>query len=173
MVKRTTDAVDNGGTIPILEGPGNWIAWHESIQDHAIAERYWNLTSGNEELLTKPVRPTRPSYNEASYKVHAGEDTAVAEVKKIAWMEAKDEYEAKVDDFERADKNFEKQDALEAAARSFLLDHVTPALRGITGSEKTSHEVYEVLKGLCGLPKEQGIVEMFRNLQAAKGTGNR
>lgn len=136
--------------VEILLGPGNYTRWLRDFKLAAICKDVLSLIApfsiaeaNREEILTKPVRPTKPDLSPAKYT--EGETAAKLEL----FCTDNDIYQLDIMEYMLDLEMFQKQQKRLRYARTLLFATVTPAVLGSVSDTVVPSEVMAEIKSLC------------------------
>ena len=149
-----------GLKVEILQGSINYTRWLRDLRLVAKCKNLWSLIvpstiaeadSGCEEILTKPVRPTRPDLSHAKYTTRgtATEGEVEAAAKREIFRMDNNGYQLDIQEYMLDLEAFGKQQESLDSARTLLFATVTPALLWSIGDKVVPSKLMAELKSLC------------------------
>jgi len=127
---------DNSDDIEKLKGPTNFPRWKREFQILAFSKNYWELYTGEEEIIPKPFRGDY-------FSTGKGREADTPKNEQLHYSNLIEEYRLDLDEWK-------EQSTRVREAIGFLSKYIEPALRRITiGSLKQPKEAFDAVTRLC------------------------
>lgn len=115
----------------------------------ADIKNLWKIIIGEEDILGRPSRPSRPDQLVFHPKTRSEISAEVRAAQEQAFKEHLNEYQISINEYKLDLDDFEKQDACVRLVRGLLASTVDQAIRGCISYIEQPREAIDQIKFLC------------------------